>query len=226
VVVSEAGGVRQYVQQSFIDNPQSGVVSGFAAKDGKVLWTAPVGQGPTYALASTAVVRGDLVYVTAGYGYGCHLYKITKSGDKFAAEDQYPRRSQRAMKNTHGGVVLVGDHVYGHSENLGWVCQEFKTSKVAWDDRTQLECKSGAVTAAEGRLYLYSDEGEAVLLEATPRGWKEHGRFTIPQKSNVPNVRPTSRSAAIWAHPVIANGRLYLRDQELLFCFDIRARKK
>jgi outer membrane protein assembly factor BamB len=225
VVVSAAGKVRQYVQTSYVIETETGYVSGFAAKDGKVLWTETLNTGKSYAIAPTPVVRGDLVYVTAGYDYGCHLFKLTKAGDKFKAEDQYSRKARKSMLNTHGGVVLVGDHIYGHSENLGWVCQEFKKGNLAWRDKVQLECTSGAITAADGRLYLFSDEGEAVLLEASPKGWKEHGRFTIPQKSNAPADRPTSRGAGIWTQPVVANGRLYLRDQELLFCFDVKAKK-
>jgi outer membrane protein assembly factor BamB len=225
-VVSEAGGVRQYVQTSYIDGVQGGVVSGFAAQDGKVLWTAPLAKQESYAIASTPVISGDLVYVSQGNGYGCHLYKITKSGAMYEAKELYKPRNQKKVKNYHGGVVLVGGHIYGHSEGLGWVCQEFKTGNVVWDDRTRLECrKSGAVSAADGMLYLYSDEGEAVLLKATPEGWQEHGRFTIPEKSGIPQTRLTSQAAGIWTQPVIANGRLYLRDQELLFCFDVSAKK-
>jgi outer membrane protein assembly factor BamB len=224
VVVSEAAGVRQYVQTSFIDNPESGVVSGFSPGDGKVLWTSPLAKGETFAIAPTPIVRKNLVYVTAGYGYGCHLLEIVKSGDKLEAQEQYRPREQRKMKNQHGGVVLVGEHIYGHSEGLGWACQDFKTGKILWDER--LEGKSGSLTAAEGMLYLFSDEGVAVLLKADPTRWDEHGRFPLPQKSKLAAVRVTSQAAGTWTPPVIANGRLYLRDQELLFCFDIRARKK
>jgi outer membrane protein assembly factor BamB len=223
-MVSEADGVRQYVQNSYISDDKGGVVSGFDARDGKVLWTAPLGQAPSYNIAPTPIVRGDLVYVTAN-PYGCHLFKITRAGDKFEAAEQYKPRDQRKVKNNHGGVVLVGGHIYGHSDGLGWICQDFKTGKLAWDDRNKLECRSGAVTAAGDMLYLYSDEGEAVLLEANSAGWKEHGRFAIPEKSKLGAGRRTSQAAKIWTQPVIANGRLYLRDQELLFCFDVSAKK-
>ena len=225
VVITTAGGVRQYVQNSYISEEEGGFVSGFATKDGKVLWTAPLKKLSSYAIAPTPVVRGDLVYVTAGYGYGCHLYEITGSGGKLKAKELYSRKNQRTVKNTHGGVVLMGDYIYGHSEGLGWSCQEFKTGNVVWNDRDKLDCKSGGISAADGMLYLYSDEGVAVLLAATPKGWQEQGRFTIPEKSKVGETRRTFRSAKIWTQPVIANGRLYLRDQELLFCFDVKAKK-
>jgi outer membrane protein assembly factor BamB len=223
VVLSEAGGVRQYVQQSFLESPDRGVVSGFDPRDGKVLWTAPVGEGDSFALASTPLVQGNLLYVTAGYGYGCHLYEIAKSGGKLEATDQYGRREQKKMKNQHGGVVLGGGHVYGHSEGTGWVCQDFKTGRVAWSERA--EGKSGSIVAADGMLYLFSDEAEALLVKADPARWDEQGRFTLPQRSKLAAGRITSQASGTWTHPVIANGRLYLRDQELVFCFDIKAKK-
>src|SRR5262249_19865990 len=122
-------------------------------------------------------------------------------------------------------VVLVGGHIYGHSEGLGWVCQELKQGTVVWNERNNLKCYSGAVTAADGMLYLYSDEGGVVLLKAAPGGWDEHGTFEIPEKSRLAQTRPTSTQAGVWTQPVIANGRLYLRDQELLFCYDVSAKK-
>src|SRR5262249_1643057 len=123
----------------------------------------------------------------------------------------------------HGGVVLVGEHVYGYGDNIGWVCQDFKTGKEVWSERDALDGK-GSLTCADGRLYLLSDEGVAALVEASPKGWKEHGRFELPRKSKErENAR--SASARVWTHPVVANGRLYLRDQEYLFCYDVREKK-
>jgi outer membrane protein assembly factor BamB len=128
------------------------------------------------------------------------------------------------MKNNHGGVVLVGGNVYGFSDGLGWVCQDLKTGKLHWDDRTTLEGGSGAIVAADGRFYLYSDEGQVVLLEPSDKEFTEHGRFPIPEKSKLHKMRTTSVSAKTWAHPVVANGRLYVRDCELIFCYDVRAK--
>ncbi|HYT92469.1 MAG TPA: PQQ-binding-like beta-propeller repeat protein [Gemmataceae bacterium] len=225
IVVSEAGGVRQYVQNGYIDDTEGGVVFGVAAKDGAALWTEPFFKGSSYAIAPMPIVRGNLVYVTAGYGAGCHLFELTPAGKRLKAADRYEKRERKTMKNTHGGVVLVGNHVYGHSEGLGWVCQEFETGKVVWNERNKLECKSGATTAADGFLYYFTDEGEIALVKATPEGWQEQGTFTIPEKSKLSPARRTGRQAMVWTQPVIANGRLYLRDQELLFCYDIQAKK-
>jgi len=224
--VLEVGGVRQYVALTMIDNVEGSAVAGVAADDGRLLWYQRFHKGHSYAVAPTPLIRGDLVYVTAGYGAGCRLLKITGKDGKFEAEEQYSTKAQKSLKNQHGGVVLVGDHVYGHSERLGWVCQDFKTGKNVWEEEAKLECEaSGSILAADGCLYLYSDQAEVALLKTTPDGWDEQGRFPLPQKSDAPKTRATSSRAQIWTPPVIANGRLYLRDQELLFCFDVRASK-
>jgi outer membrane protein assembly factor BamB len=106
-----------------------------------------------------------------------------------------------------------------------WICQDLKTGAVVWDDGNALTCGDGAIIAAEEKLYLYSDKGEVWLVDATPKAFNLVSSFAIPVKSTVSDmgVRVTSRQAKIWTHPAIANGRLYLRDQEYIFAFDIRA---
>ena len=225
IMAANIGGVPQYIQTSFIDKTEGGAVSGFSVTDGKLLWQGRAFEGEIYAVAQTPIIRDNVVYVTSGYGDGCHLFQLTAKGKTFAAKDIYPKNVQRKVQNAHGGMVMVGDYLYGHAKGSGWVCQDFKSGKITWLDRTKLVCKSGSIMATEDRLYLYSDTGTAVLLEIDPKSWKEQGRFEIPEKSKVPQTRKTSRSAGIWTHPVVANGRLYLRDQELLFCYDIREKK-
>src|SRR5262249_10482912 len=114
-----------------------------------------------------------------------------------------------------GGVILVGDYIYGHSDAKGWMCQDFKTGKQAWAEK---KLDKGSVTCADGCLYCYSEkDGTVVLLEASPDGWKESGRFKIPKRTKLPR-----KAGQVWTHPVVANGRLYLRDQDLIFCFDVK----
>jgi outer membrane protein assembly factor BamB len=224
--VAEIGGVRQYIALTYISDAEGSAVAGVAADDGRLLWYQPFQKGSSYAVVPTPIIQGNLVYVTAGYGAGCRLLNVNAGGGgKFQVKDLYSRKTWKNMKNTHGGVVLVDDNVYGHSERLGWVCQELKTGRIAWEDAGKLECESGAIIYGDGRLYLYSDQGVAVLLKASAKGWEEAGRFELPMKSKAPENRPTSQRAGIWTHPAIADGRLYLRDQELLFCYDIRANK-
>ena len=124
----------------------------------------------------------------------------------------------KVMKNHHGGVMLLADHLYGHSDSVGWVCQDFATGKQAWRERSKLG--KGAVAYADERLYCLDEEdGEVALVEPTTEGWREHGRFKLD-----PQTEQRKPSGRIWTHPVIANGVLYLRDQELLQAFEVSAK--
>jgi outer membrane protein assembly factor BamB len=204
LVISDFGGVRHYVQLTMES------VVGIKAQDGAVLWKAPR-KGRT-AVIPTPIVRDDLVFVTSGYEVGCHLFKISKAGESYSVAQVYANKD---LANHHGSAILVGDHVYGHSETRGWVCLEFKTGKLVWREREK--AGKGSIFYADGHLYLREENkdgpGTVVLIEATPTGFKEKGRMTQPDR--------TKKEA--WTHPVIAGGKLYLRDQDLLFCYDLKA---
>jgi hypothetical protein len=119
------------------------------------------------------------------------------------------------MENHHGGVVLVGDYLYGFSNKGGWTCQDFKTGKAVWTEKKKLG--KGCLTYADRMLYLLGEaDGEVVLIEASPAGWKEHGRFKLQNQTTL-----RSPKGHIWTHPVIADGKLYLRDQELISCYEV-----
>lgn len=208
-MVAEIDGVRQYV---LLTNRG---VYGIAAADGKLLWKHV--RTPPYSteVVNSPIVRGSDVYVTVGAGQGCTLLHIARDGDKFNAGVVYDNKN---LPNHHGNVVLWNDHLYGFAERRGWTCQNFKSGEVVWTERQKL--RAGALTYADGRFYCYGeDDATAVLIEAAPTGWNEKGRFTIPQRS--PNRKPSGR---VWTPPVVSGGRLYLRDQELLFCYDVAAR--
>lgn len=185
-------------------------VVGLDVKTGDVWWTQPW-PNPTAAIP-TPIIADQLVYVTSGYGVGCKLIEINPG---HAAKEIY---ADKTLKNKHGGVVLVDGHLYGHSEGAGWVCQELESGKQAWRERDALEM--GAVTYAEGKLYCVGeDSGDVVLVDASPNGWQETSRFTLSPQSD--QRKPAGR---IWTHPVICDGKLYLRDQNLLYCYDVRDR--
>jgi outer membrane protein assembly factor BamB len=219
-VVAEIQGVRQYIQTSYdnTNGTESGAVSGFDAKTGNVLWSETILKQSSYAIAPAPIVKDNQVYVTSGFNGGCHLFDI---GMDQKTTERYAKKTFKKVKNTHGGVVLIDDHIYGHSEPGMWICQEMKAGNIEWDENVQLKCASGAVTAADGKLYLYTDDGEVGLVNADPKGFNLVSNFTIPVKSMIPQMRQTSRSSRIWAHPVIANGQLYLRDHEYIFAFKI-----
>ncbi len=204
LVPATIGSVRQYVQLT------TESVAGIAADDGRLLWRAP--RKGRVAVIPTPIVKDDLVYVTSGYEVGCHLFKVAKAGASFQATQVY---ANKVMANHHGGAILVGDHVYGHSDKGGWTCQKFATGEAVWQENAKLG--KGSLTYADGHLYCREEKegaSEVVLLEATPVAYTETGRFKQPEQSG----------KHAWPHPVIANGKLYLRDQDLLFCYDVKGK--
>jgi len=209
VVVSEAGGTRQYVQ--FVGR---GVI-GVEAKTGRFLW----GYNPVandVANIATPLIDGDFVFASSGYGTGSALIKLTGTGDGIAAEQVY-FLDAKTMENHHGGLILHDGYVYtGTGHNKGFpLCVKMADGKVAWGKIRNEGQGSAAISYADGRLYFRYQDGLMVLVEATPEGYREHGSFKIP------NVENPS-----WAHPVIAGGKLYLREQDQLFCYDISGAKK
>ncbi len=214
IVVAEIGGVRQYVQQTM-----SGVV-GVSPADGQLLWRYPRREYRT-AVIPTPVVHDGLVYATAGYGAGAALLKFDRPDGKFIVKNLYDDTARRVMDNKHGGVVAVDKYVFGWSDSAGgkWVCQELLSGKALWRSGA---LGRGSLTCADGHLYCYSEtDGTCVLVPASDKGWQEHGRFTIPR-------HPASREFAnnVWTHPVVANGKLYLRDQQFLFCYDVKEKSQ
>jgi outer membrane protein assembly factor BamB len=202
IVPAEINGTRQYIQLTTRN------VVGVSATDGKLLWKTPF-PGQT-AVIPTPIHHAGFVYVTAGYGAGCKLVKITP-GNRVQ-----PIYENKVIKNHHGGVVLIGDHVYGHSDGAGWVCQNFKTGQEVWSERRALG--KGALTSADGMLYCLDEEsGNVALVEASPKGWQERGRVRLAPQSTI-----RSSQGRIWTHPTISNGKLYLRDQNLIHCYDVK----
>jgi outer membrane protein assembly factor BamB len=222
-VVADIGGVRQYIGYSF-QGVNGGGLRGVDAKTGKMLWYVHNDKfKDVAAICSTPIVKDNLVYVSINQNVGCYLYEITKdNAGQFHAKDLYDPQAQKLMQNHHCGVVLVGDYLYGYSDTLGFLCQDFKTGKEKWAERNKIDGKC-AVSSADGYLYLLTEEGEAVLLRASPADWEEHGRFSLPALSTSRQTRPTHAQTKSWVHPVVANGRLYLRDQEFIYCYHVRA---
>jgi outer membrane protein assembly factor BamB len=157
------------------------------------------------------------VFVTSGYGAASGLLKVTGGPDEFKVEKVYD--SSRSIKNHHGGVVNVGGHLYGHSDNAGWVCLDFATGAEKWRKESNRETlDKGSISYADGSLYLLGERsGQCVKIAASPEEWKEEGRLKLPKQDSA-----RSASGGIWPHPVIAQSKLFLRDQNYLFCYDIK----
>ena len=209
VVISNGGGVKQYVQLT-----GRGVVS-VRAQDGKFLWGYNKVANDVANIA-TPLVKGDYVFASTGYRTGSALLKLSRAGDGVKAQEVYFLDAKR-LQNHHGGLVLIGEHVYGgHGHNRGYpICVEMATGKVAWGgegiEPNHGGTGSAAVTAADGHLYFRYQNGRMVLIEATPQGYRLKGAFSIP------NVNHPS-----WAHPVVAGGRLYLREQDNLYVYNLK----
>jgi outer membrane protein assembly factor BamB len=204
VVISNAGGVRQYVQ--FVGR---GVI-GVEAETGRFLWGYNRIANDV-ANIPTPLVDGNRVFVSSGYGTGSALLELVTSESGIAAREVYFLEAD-TMQNHHGGLILDEGYVYtGSGHNKGFpVSVELATGKVAWGPVRNEGQSSAAIAYADGRLYFRYQNGLMVLVEATPEAYREHGSFMIPDVD-----RPS------WPHPVISDGKLYLREQDQLFCYDV-----
>lgn len=206
IVISNGGGVKQYVQLL-----GRGLV-GIRAQDGAFLWGYNRIANDV-ANIPTAIVRGDLVFTSTGYQTGAALLKLSRTAQGVAASEVYFLEA-KDLQNHHGGLVLVGEHLYGgHGHNRGFpICVELANGRVTWGGELRnAGSGSAAVAYADGRLYFRYQNGVVILIEATPEGYREKGSFTIPGVS-----KPS------WPHPVISGGRLYLREQDTLYAYDVR----
>ena len=195
-----AGGINQVV---FFTSTRA---LGLDLRDGRLLWEYPRAAN-NVANAATPVVRANRVFISSDYGTGGGLVEI-KAGDKgVTAQEVY---FTREMRNHHSSSILVGEHLYGFSSGI-LTAMRFDTGQIAWRDRS---VGKGSLVYADGHLYCLSENGVVGLVEATPEVYREKGRFRIPQES-----LPT------WAHPVIAGGRLYLRDQDTIYAYDVKQKR-
>ena len=209
-IVADVNGIRQYILLTAKN------VAGIAAKDGKLLWKVAIEGGPkgVSAVIPTPVYNDNMVYVTNGYEVGCLCIKLTKEGDNVKAETIYKNRD---ISSHHGGVVLMNGYVYGYTESRNWACQNLKTGEIAWSERNN-EINKGSILGINDRLLLLDMQtGRTTIIAASPEGWKEFGKMEIPERTKI-----VSADNNVWTHPVIANDKLYTRDHDLLFCFDMK----
>lgn len=199
VIVADVGGQKQYIQ--FLSH---GVV-GVLAEDGKYLWRYDKPANQT-ANCTTAVYSNNHVFAASNYGVGGGLAKLTREGDATTAKEVYftPK-----MQNHHGGMVLVGKHLYGSGPEL--TCIDFLSGKIEW----QGKAGKGSIAVADGHFYYRNEGGPIILAEVRSDKYVEKGRFNQPDRSRAP----------AWPHPIVANGKLYIRDQDLLLCYDVKAKK-
>ena len=201
VVPATIGGVKQYVLLT------GATLAGISPTDGKVLWGAKF-PGRTAVCADPAI-SGDAIMASCSYNVGAFFYRITKEDNDFKAVDFDGERTE--LQCHHGGIVTVGDHFYLMTNNQQVVCIEAKTGKTVWENRG---VGKGSLTYVDGTLILRSERGDGTIamIEATPTGYKELGRFNQPDRSD----------KSSWSYPVIVDGKMYIRDQGLLLCYDLK----
>jgi outer membrane protein assembly factor BamB len=210
-IAIEFGGQRQYVQ--FLAT----TVVGVAAADGKLLWRYDKPANGMRINISTPIYHDGHVFAASAYGAGGGLARLTKKENgEFAAEEVWFSKS---MENHHGGVILHDGALFGANGGNGGgylACLDFKTGDVLWNERDsdKRRVTKGSVAFADGRIYYRTEEGPIVLIEPSRKEYLERGRFEQPERTDKP----------AWAHPVIANGKLYIRDQDTLFCYDVKAK--
>jgi outer membrane protein assembly factor BamB len=199
-MVVDVGGVRAYTTL------MASAAVGVRANDGEVLWRYPPPANGT-ANITTPVVDGSRVFYSSAYGTGGGLIALTAGNGGLSAQQVY---FTREMQNHHGGLVLVHGTLYGFN-NAILTALDFGTGRMQWRDRS---IGKGAVSYADGRLYILSENHVVGLAEVTASGYRETGRFEIADQG-LPS----------WSHPVISGGRLYIRNQGVLTAYDIRAKR-
>jgi outer membrane protein assembly factor BamB len=207
-VVCNAGGVKQYVTLT-----GKGLTS-VDARSGKLLWIYDRVSNGT-ANIPTPIVSGDYIFCSSGYDDGgTALVQVRKQGAKVGWKEVY-YFSAADLQNHHGGMILVDRFVYmGEGHNNGFpVCVNLKTGERTWKRGRGPGRESAAIAYADGHLYFRYQDATMALIEADPKNYKLKGSFKIGVQNG-----------ESWSHPVVLGGMLYLRDQDDLLVYDVRAK--
>jgi outer membrane protein assembly factor BamB len=210
VIAIDFEGQRQYVQFT------ARALIGVAASDGKFLWKYDRPANRMGINCTTPIYRDGMVFAASAYNAGGGAVRLGKKANgEITVEEVW---FSRQMENHHGGVLIIDGAVYGANGGNGGgylACLDFKTGEVLWNeaDREKRRLRKGSVAFADGRIYYRTEQGAVVLVEPSRKEYLERGRFEQPNRTASP----------AWAHPVIANGKLYVRDQDTLFCYNVKA---
>jgi outer membrane protein assembly factor BamB len=203
-VVVDAAGSKEYVQVL-----KKGIV-GVDAKTGKFLWRYDKIASRYGANIPSPVADHGYVY-SAGAGTGGALIQLKSEGGSVQPDQVY---FSPKLPSGIGGAVKLGDVVYGTASEV-LVCFEFKNGDIKWQDHA---LGAASLCYADGRLYLHGENGQVALVEPSSAGYHEKGRFTPPDRPKRINDMEKA-----WAYPVVVDGKLFLRDQSVLWCYDVTA---
>lgn len=208
VIAIDVDGKRQYAQLT------TKSLVGVAAADGKFLWQYDPPANGMGINCSTPLYHDGLLFASSAYGAGGGAVKLKKDADgKIEPEEIY---FSKRMQNHHGGMLVVDGALYGANGGNGGgnlICLDYQTGEVLWDQRGNSRVTKGSIALADGRIYYRLEDGTMLLIEPNKKEYTERGRFSPPDRTRSP----------AWAHPVIANGKLYVRDQDVLLCYDIKS---
>jgi outer membrane protein assembly factor BamB len=191
------------VQQAIVFTAERAL--GIDVADGRLLWSYNRVANRTANIA-TPIARGNRVFLSSDYGTGAALLALSADGNGVKASEVY---FSNEMRNHHASSVLVGDYLYGFSSSI-LTAMHFDTGKVAWRDRS---VGKGSLVYADQRLYLFSENGTVGLAVANSGEYVEKGRFQL-KTGNLPT----------WSHPVVSGGKLFIRDQDTLYAYDVAAK--
>jgi outer membrane protein assembly factor BamB len=195
----------EYEGAAMIINGGGHGIVGIHAKTGKILWANNFAKGNMANVPTPSFVDG-YVFWSVGYGKGSICLKLTVKGKRVKAAEAWRSKD---IGTQYGGWVIHDGHIYGNC-GYKWSCVELKTGKTIWQGKG---VRKGSIAFADGMLYLYSmEKGQVILAPATTKGLKHTGEFNV-------SGRGWSR-----AHPVITGGRMYLRFDDNLYCFDVKAK--
>ena len=199
------GGRRQFVKLL------SKSVVGLDAESGEVIWK--VDWPGEIAVIPTPIFDNGTIHISSGYKVGSMSIKLDEQNN---ATEVWKTVN---MQNHHGGLIMVDGYVYGYCDRNGWSCQDMADGELKWNQGRRGALKKGAVAYADGRFYhLQERDGQVALLKADANDVEEVGRFTLS-----PQTKRRKAQGKIWVHPVISDGKLYLRDQEYIYCYDIKS---
>jgi outer membrane protein assembly factor BamB len=201
-IIVDVGGVKQYVQML-----QKGIV-GVDARSGSLLWRYEKTAQGSPANIPSPVADAAFVYSASGRGGG-GLVQLKPEQGKFTAEEVYIGSK---LPTSIGGAIKIGKYLYG-TNGQGLLCADFETGDVKWQERG---VGAGSLCFADGQLYVHGEGGDVALVEATPDAYREKGRFTPPGQ-------PDRGQSKAWAYPVVANGKFYIHDFGVLWCYDVKA---
>ena len=200
----------------YLSASKKGLVA-FDTKTGTTLFDNASSGNPV-AVIPTPILFHNQIYHTSAYGAGSTLLSLTVEGQGSVRADTTYHLTRKTMENHHGGVIMVDRTIFGFSKTNGgvWMAQDVETGETLWEEKIRPN-KSGSICYAENRLYCYNDkDGTVFLVEPSRSGWEQKGTLKLPRQTEIPRGK-----GAIWAHPIVANQTLIIRDQDLIYAFDI-----